>query len=242
MKILYLYYDLMNLYGENGNPKVLKKHLEDQGFEVTLDRKTIGEKIDFSEYDFIYSGAGTERNQKVALLDLQKRKEEFKEAIEKGVPMLFTGNSFEMIGKSILGIDGKEYEGLGLMDFETKENPKVRYNNDVVFLDEDSKELIGFINRSGSCYGIEEKDSMFKVLFGEGHNSESQFEGVKLNNFMGTYLTGPVLVKNPPLMKKVVEQIGKRAKDDFELKEVEYPYEEKSYEVTLNALIKRYQK
>ena len=31
MKILHLYPQLMNLYGEYGNLAVLKKHLEDQG-------------------------------------------------------------------------------------------------------------------------------------------------------------------------------------------------------------------
>ena len=56
MKILHLYYDLMNLYGEYGNVVVLAKHLEDQGEEVIVDKKTIGDQIDFTQYDFIYCG------------------------------------------------------------------------------------------------------------------------------------------------------------------------------------------
>ena len=31
IKILHLYADLLNLYGEYGNVTILKKHLEDQG-------------------------------------------------------------------------------------------------------------------------------------------------------------------------------------------------------------------
>lgn len=61
MKILHLYYDLMNLYGEYGNVVVLVKHLEDQGEEVIVDKKTIGDQIDFTQYDFIYCGSGTEK-------------------------------------------------------------------------------------------------------------------------------------------------------------------------------------
>ena len=44
VKILHLYSDIMNLYGEYGNIKILEKHLKDQGFEVIIDRKTIGEE------------------------------------------------------------------------------------------------------------------------------------------------------------------------------------------------------
>ena len=33
-KIAHLYYDLMNLYGENGNIKALKKQLEEQNTSV----------------------------------------------------------------------------------------------------------------------------------------------------------------------------------------------------------------
>ena len=52
MKILHLYYDLMNLYGEYGNVAVLAKHLEDQGEKVIVDKLTIGDKIDFTDYDY----------------------------------------------------------------------------------------------------------------------------------------------------------------------------------------------
>ena len=38
-KLPYLYDDLMNLYGENGNIRVLTRHLQDQGFSVTVDRR-----------------------------------------------------------------------------------------------------------------------------------------------------------------------------------------------------------
>ena len=69
MKLLHLYYDLMNLYGEYGNVVVLKKHLEDQGFDVSVDKKTINEEINFEEYDFVYCGSGTEKNELFVLDD-----------------------------------------------------------------------------------------------------------------------------------------------------------------------------
>ena len=36
MTIGYLYYDLLNLYGDSGNMKTLLYHLEEQGIKVTV--------------------------------------------------------------------------------------------------------------------------------------------------------------------------------------------------------------
>ena len=43
IRILHMYYDLMNLYGDYGNIKILEHHLKDVGIEVQVDRKTIGD-------------------------------------------------------------------------------------------------------------------------------------------------------------------------------------------------------
>ena len=50
VNILHLYYDILNLNGEYGNVVILKKHIEDQGYEVIVDYKSIGDKIDFKQY------------------------------------------------------------------------------------------------------------------------------------------------------------------------------------------------
>ena len=99
IKMLHLYYDIMNLYGDYGNISILKKHIEDQGFEVTLDKKTLGEDIYFNEYDFIFIGSGTEKNLDVILNDIRRYKAEIKEFIDKEKVILLTGNSFEIFRK-----------------------------------------------------------------------------------------------------------------------------------------------
>ena len=78
IKLLHLYYDIMNLYGEYGNIKILEKHLKDQGFEVIVDKKTIGDTKNLEKYDFVYIGCGTERNQKAILEDIKTEKEALK--------------------------------------------------------------------------------------------------------------------------------------------------------------------
>ena len=66
--ILYLYYDFMNLYGDNGNVRIMEKRLQDQGFDVEITRKTVtDDDISFEGFDLIYCGSGTESRRTAAV-------------------------------------------------------------------------------------------------------------------------------------------------------------------------------
>ena len=54
IRILHLYYDIMNLYGDNGNVRFLEKALNDQKQEVEITRKTLTDTLDdLDQYDVI---------------------------------------------------------------------------------------------------------------------------------------------------------------------------------------------
>jgi CobQ-like glutamine amidotransferase family enzyme len=80
---------------------------------------------------------------------------------------------------------------------------------------------------------------LFKVEFGIGENNKNDYEGVKFKNFFGTYVIGPILVRNPELLNKIVEQICMSIDDKFVLKEIEYDIEKKAYELVLTELENR---
>ena len=75
MKILHLYHDIMNLYGEYANVSALERMLEKSGVKFTTDRLTLFDNADLGDYDFIYIGSGTEKNQKLVLQDFKKYKD-----------------------------------------------------------------------------------------------------------------------------------------------------------------------
>ena len=75
MKIMHLYYDIMNLYGDYGNVSVLERVLTQSGADCEVVKKSLGDSVDFAEYDFVFIGSGTERNQKLMLDDFKKHKE-----------------------------------------------------------------------------------------------------------------------------------------------------------------------
>lgn len=232
MKILHLYYDLLNLYGEYGNVAIMKKHLEDQGFEVTIDKKTLGDEINFNDYDFIYMGCGTEKNLDVAMKDLKRYANEINNAIENKKVFLCTGNSFEMFGKKI-----DDEEGLAIFDYETT-RLKDRVTSDVIYKSKYfENKVVGFVNKMTEMF--QNMSPLFEIEFGVGENHRNDYEGVKYINFYGTHVSGPILSRNPEFLKKLVIEICKGKDKKFEYKDISYEFEDKGYELVLSELTKR---
>ena len=227
MRILHLYPELMNLYGEYGNVLVLKKHLEDQGLEVTIDRKDVEESIDFDRYDMIYMGSGTEKNQLIALKDLLKYKYYFKKAVDDVKVILFTGNAMELLGKNI-----DDQPGLDIVDFTVEITDK-RYTGDVIVNNEKTSEVVGFINKSSLIKGGE-KEKLFTCEFKHSTLVDNDYEGYRIKNLFGTHIIGPVLVKNPGFMEVIVRLLVKEG-----YQKITYPLEEDAYKTTLEELRKR---
>jgi len=231
INILHLYDDILNLYGEHGNVALIKKHLEDQGFKVNLEKKTLNDEIDFERYVFVYIGSGTEKNLKYAFNDIKRYKNELNKMIEKNTVILATGNSFEMFGKKI----DKE-EMLNIFDFENIILEDRQVSNIIYRSNFFEGKVIGFINKMTETY--HNLMPLFEVEYGIGENRRNDFEGVKYLNFYGTHVLGPVLAKNPNFLKFLVCEIGKNVKPNFEYIEKQYLYEENAYQMNLNELEK----
>ena len=99
IKILHLYYDLLNLYGENANVRALTKSLENQNIEVIIEFKSIDEKININNYDFIYLGSGSDENINIVESDFNKYINDFKDYISNGGFVLATGNALDLFSK-----------------------------------------------------------------------------------------------------------------------------------------------
>ena len=56
LKILYLYPDILELYGDFGNIQVLRYRLEKRGFKAVIDTYSIGDvPPDFRCYDLVFA-------------------------------------------------------------------------------------------------------------------------------------------------------------------------------------------
>lgn len=204
MKILHLFHDLMNLYGDYANVLALEHALVQKGEAVEIIRQSVDDKLDF-DADLIYIGSGTERNQKVALEYLTPYANELKSALEHTI-LLATGNSFEMFGAKITDRSDKEYTGLGIFDFTVKEGTERIVTDSVVEFE--GKKLIGFVNKASQIYG--DVKQFFTVKQGAGNSDSSpKVEGVHDGNFFGTHIIGPLLIRNPIIAEYFVNMLTK---------------------------------
>lgn len=199
IKIAHLYYDLMNYYGEQGNVLALKTAIEYAGFKVNIKTLSVDDEIDFEKYDIFYMGMGTKRNQEIVRKDILKYKDKIENVINKKM-FIMTGNSYELFGKKI---DDKKC--LGVFNFESRTTDRI-VGEQVLKCDIIKETIIGFQNRFSSN-NIKD-DYLFEVIKGTGNDSESKVEGIHKNNFFGTYLLGPILIRNPYFKDALLKYIG----------------------------------
>lgn len=200
VSICHLYYDLMNLYGENGNIIALRDAFLKQGIEIKVDNLTINDEIDFSKYDLFFMGMGSVENQELVRKDILKYKKEINEAIENNKYFIMTGNSYELFGKMI-----NDKKTLGIFNFESTSIKERISIEQVMQSDLISKKVIGFQNR-GSINNNKE-NNLFKVIDGTSNDLKSENEGIHYKNFIGTYTFGPLLIRNPYLTDFIVKNI-----------------------------------
>lgn len=219
--IAYLYYDLLNFYGDSGNIKILSKYLNKQNIEVDIKYLSLNDELNFLEYDIVYIGMGINENLLCAKEHLISYKEQIKEAIENNIFFLCTGNSYELFGKTINNI-----EALGIFNYNTEYlniNETIEVDSKCRFIDTN---IIGFINR------VSKNDNSDNYFLEDLH------EGIVYKNFIGTYTLGPILVRNPKLLHYIAYQLIKSKDNEYIFNEVNLDIFEKAY----NDCLKRRKK
>ena len=134
-----------------------------------------------------------------------KYKDDILSAIEKGTFFLITGSALNFFGKKWIQKDDTELECLGAFDYEIKEEPMRMIDECYFTCDFLKTPVIGFQNQ---CTVMKNNDAtIFSVKRGVGMYPNSKREGVHKNHFYGTYLIGPVLVRNQELLQYLVMEM-----------------------------------
>ena len=145
IRLLHLYPDLLNLYGENGNVRVLAAALRSAGAEVEVSRLSLGDHLDLMDAALVYIGCGTEHNQLLALRHLGGFRQELVDYLGRGGLFLATGNAGDLFGSEIREVDGTSIPALGLFEHSSARLGK-REVGEVLFRYGDNY-LVGFQNR-----------------------------------------------------------------------------------------------
>lgn len=241
MKIYHLFPALMSLYGDRGNAAVLARYAADHGgaaevVKVESDGFGAGyasvSQVDLADADVIYMGPGTEGARNMALELLRPLSGQLKAAMARGSVMLFTGNSLTLLGQSLTTADGTAREGLGLLNFTASESGE-RYTGDAIGICNGKTKAVGFLNKCDRLDGVE--TPLFQLTMGQGNTPGSADEGIRANHLYATHLIGPLLVKNPPLLREIGQALGLND-DNGVIADGLYDQMEKAYQVTLGAL------
>lgn len=244
LKILYLYPDMLELYGDYGNIQVLKYRIESRGYKAIIDRYSIGDTApNFNDYDIVFAGGGADNEQSILAEDLVKYKDNIKEAVENGVFFLLICGAYQLFGKYYKGVEGNIIPGLEVFDYYTVANPdrKKRCIGNIVIdanLNNLKTKVIGFENHGGQTFDI--SNSFGTVLFGNGNKFGDSEEGFFENNVIATYLHGPLLSKNPVLCDYIIKYcLDRKYNENITLEPLNDEFENLCREQLLNRFLSK---
>ncbi len=213
LKILHLYPDLLNLYGDRGNIACMKKRLTWRSIGAEVISHTC-DSGDFSldGVDIVFIGGGSDREQKIVCHRLLEHKEMLHGFVNDNGVLVAVCGGYQLLGKYYKLAD-ETIEGLDILDIYTEQGKKRLIGN--VVLDSDvAGKIVGFENHGGRTY-IGNHTPLGKVVHGYGNDDKSGVEGVVYKNVVATYLHGPLLPKNPRLCDYILTNALKRKYPDF---------------------------
>ena len=206
MKIELLFPDTCNLYGDLANIEYLQKSSD----EIEVINTAINSTPFFAENepDKIYIGSMSESTQELALERLMPLKDRIIELVENNTIIVATGNALELFGSSIENEDGSSIKCLGIFNTVAKRQMMNRFN--AIYVGKFSDiEIVGFKSQFSHSYGdYNGYEPLFITERGPGLNPDAENEGIRKNNFFGTYLLGPLFVVNPYFALHILTLLG----------------------------------
>lgn len=205
MKIEVLFPEICNLCGDLMNIRYLTQ-CEPSLEVVETDLKSRPRFLD-EEIALVYLGSTTEKGLELIVRALGPVKNELLAKLEAGQLMLVTGNALDALSLSAESDEGWHLEGLGILPARARYQMMQRHNSFYLgkFGDMD---IVGFKSLFGHAYDAPEEDGLFTTVRGMGRNAATSLEGWQKNRLLATYVTGPLLVLNPPFARHILTLMG----------------------------------
>lgn len=208
LRIVHLFPDLLNLYGDGGNVRVLARRCEWRGIPVEVEAVHYGEETDLSQADIVFMGGGPDREQKLASEVLFQMKDQIRTYIEGNGALLAICGGYQILGQNWLMGD-ESVEGLSILDIKTV-RAGAGFDRLIENIALDSplspQPVVGYENHAGRTKLGPDMKPFGKVVsnVGHGNDDDSGADGVVYRNCIGTYLHGPLLGKNPAIADHLI--------------------------------------
>lgn len=237
INVCHLYPDLLNLYGDKGNILAFTQRCRWRGIPVSVREVGLGEAVRFEDFDFVFLGGGSDREQNLIAADLMKRRNHFQAAIEGGLVVLAICGGYQLLGRYYLTREGERIPGLEILDFFTRSGDRRLVGNVAVEFDLGGEpvKIVGFENHSGQTY-LGDIHPLGKVLAGNGNNGKDGLEGARYKNVFCSYLHGPLLPKNVRLTDYLIALALERRGEKLTLNPLDDSFENQACKVMLERL------
>ena len=241
LRIVYLYPDALNLYGDGGNVIVLERRCAWRGIPVRVDEVKMGDTLDLSDADIVMMGGGADRDQLAVAHELLAQKEKVAAYVEDGGALLAICGSYQLLGRSYYMGD-ERVEGLGVVGAETVRGEGRMIGNVAVKTKLAAEPFVGFENHGGrTMLDADATPLGDSVVAGTGNNGKDGHEGLIYKGVIGTYLHGPGLSKNPELADWLITHALERRGDAqaaalLPLKQLDDSYEHAAHDAAMKLL------
>ena len=209
LRVVHLFPDLLNVYGDAGNVRTIVVRAEARGLEVDIQSVVAGDPL-VPDADILLIGGGQDREQESVARELERLAPQIRTRLADGAALLAVCGGFQALGWSY-GAATTRIDGPGILDVRTEAGSK-RLVGPVVAqpavgdgLWPVDRTVIGFENHSGRTILGEGTEPFARVEIGSGNNGDDGFEGLLARPGdgglaglrIGTYLHGPLLPRNP---------------------------------------------
>ena len=203
-----LFPEIANLHGDNANIGYLAQCRPDA--RVVRTGLTDVPAFASGKVDLVYLGAMTEQGQLKAVERLRPHRARIEELIAAGSSFLFTHNALEVLGTRISNKE-MDYDeaGVGVFDLESTVSMFGRYNGKVMGSAPEAGDhpVLGYKSQFSMVSAATSIAPFITAERGIGRNRGTAREGVRLNNFIGTSLIGPILVNNPHFTRDLLARL-----------------------------------
>jgi CobQ-like glutamine amidotransferase family enzyme len=200
VRVVVLAHDLLGTYGDLGNGVVLEARARWRDIPAELVVHEGGVAVPETG-DIYLLGGGEDAPQSLAFEELSAGGG-LRRALDRGAVLLAVCAGYQLAGERFRTSDGRDLPGFGFIDAQTF--PGTPRAVGEILVEPDASlglaPLTGFENHAGRTRLGPGTRPLGRVLYGVGNGeNDGATEGAVSGRMVGTYLHGPVLVRNPDL-------------------------------------------
>ncbi|HEU4571518.1 MAG TPA: hypothetical protein VFR93_02440 [Candidatus Limnocylindrales bacterium] len=228
LRIVHLFPDLLNVYGDGGNVRTLVARTIARGIRADVVEVRHG-AARIEPGDLYLIGGGQDREQVTVAAELERLGGELRGRLDAGAALVAVCGGYQNLGRAIRTRDG-DLGGPGVLPIVTDVRPHGRRLVGPIVISAPASiaalgasgaaaagvpgaetTIVGFENHGGRTTVDAGASPLGHVLQGHGNNGVDGTEGViacasrdGLPTWVGTYLHGPLLPRNPHLADALI--------------------------------------